>query len=69
MSILKVIVKVINNGRKILTLHEIIDHIAKQIMLVITQVCKESKLLGIHGNLRRPTFSFTYSLSSLTFVL
>ena len=34
--------KVINNERKILTCHEIIDRIAEQIALVITRVCKES---------------------------
>ena len=34
--------KVINNERKILTRHEIIDRIAEQIVLVITRVCKES---------------------------
>ena len=34
--------KIINNERKILTRHEIIDRIAEQIVLVITRVCKES---------------------------
>ena len=36
------IIKVINNERKILTRHEIIDRIAEHIVLVITRVCKES---------------------------
>ena len=52
--------KVMNNERKILTHHGIIDHIAQQIVSVITQVCKESKL-WIHPNLRSSNFSFTYS--------
>ena len=34
--------KVINNERKILNRHEIIDRIAEQIVLVIIRVCKES---------------------------
>ena len=34
------VLKVINNERKILTSHEIIDRIAEQIESVITQVCK-----------------------------
>ena len=38
------ILKVINNERKRLTHHEIIDDIAEQILFVSTQVCKESKL-------------------------
>ena len=50
------ILKVINNERKILTHHEIIDGIAEEVVLV----CKESKL-WIHPNLLRPNFSFTYS--------
>ena len=36
------VLKVINNERKILTRHEIIDSIAEQIVLEITRVCKES---------------------------
>ena len=36
------ILKVINNERKILTRHQIIDPIAEQIVLVIIRVCKES---------------------------
>ena len=43
------ILKVINNERKRLTHHEIIDDIAEQILFVSTQVCKESKL-WIHSN-------------------
>ena len=50
--------EVIDNERKILTHHEIIDRIAQQI--VLTQVYKESKL-WIHPNLRLPSFSFSYS--------
>ena len=61
------VLKVTNNERNILTHHEIIDRMAKQIESVITQVCKESKL-WIHPNLQRPSFSlmisfkFTYLL-------
>ena len=47
--------KVINNRRKKLTDHEIIDRIAEQTVSVIIQVSKESKL-RIHPNLRRPRF-------------
>ena len=54
------VLKVINNERKKLTHHEIIDRIAEQTALVIIQVSKESKL-RIHSNLRRVRFSFTYS--------
>ena len=36
------VLKIINNERKILPRHEIIDRIAEQIVLVITRVCKES---------------------------
>ena len=36
------VLKIINNARKILPRHEIIDRIAEQIVLVITCVCKES---------------------------
>ena len=53
------ILKVINNERKKLTHHEIIDRIAEQTVLVIIQVSNESKL-SILQNLRRPWFSFTY---------
>ena len=38
------VLKVINNDRKILTHHEIIDRIAQITVSIITQVCKESKL-------------------------
>ena len=60
------VLKVINNERKILTHHEIIDRIAEQIVLVITQV-----KLWIHPNLRQPSLSFKFfiHLSSLTVVL
>ena len=51
MFIRRFVLKVINNERKkSLTHHEIIDRIAQQIVLVITQVWKESKL-WIHPNL------------------
>ena len=53
------VLKVINNERKKLTHHEIIDRIAEQTASVIIQVSKESKS-SIHPNLRRPRFSFTY---------
>ena len=52
MLIQRFVLKVINNERKILTHHKIIDRIAEQIMLVITQVCKESKS-SIHPNLAK----------------
>ena len=48
------VLKVINNERKVLTRHEIINCIAEQIVLVINRVCKESM------NLRRSSVSFTY---------
>ena len=60
MIIRRFVLKVINNVRKILTHHEIIGRIVELTVLVIAQVCKESKL-WIHPNLRRPSFSFTYS--------
>ena len=37
------VLKVINNDRKLLTDHEIVDCIAEQIESVISQVCKKSK--------------------------
>ena len=40
MLIRTLVLKVINNDRKFLTNHQITDRIAKQIELVITQVCK-----------------------------
>ena len=54
------VLKVINNKRKKIIHHEIIDRIAEQTATAIIQVSKESKL-RIHPNLRRPRFSFTYS--------
>ena len=42
MLIRMLVLKVINNERKILTHHEIIDRIVEQIVLLITRVCKES---------------------------
>ena len=61
------VLKVTNNERKISTHHEIIDCMAEKNVSVITQVCKKSKL-WIHSNLRRPSFSFTFYLSSLPLV-
>ena len=61
------VLKLINNERKRLTHHEIIDRIAEQTGSVIIHVSKESKM-RIHLNLRRPRFSFTY-LNSLINVL
>ena len=49
MIIRRFVLKVINNVRKILTHHEIIDGIAEKIVSVITQFYKESKI-GIHSN-------------------
>ena len=49
------VIKVMNNERKKLTHHEIIDHIAEQTASVIIQANKESKFI------RRPHFSFIYS--------
>ena len=37
-----------------------IDRLAEQIVSVITHLCQKSKL-SIDPNLRRPSFSFTYS--------
>ena len=54
------VLKVINNERKKLTHHEIIDRTVEQTVAVIIQVSIESKL-RIHPNLRRPRFSFIYS--------
>ena len=54
------VVKVIDNERKKLTHHKIIDRIAEQIASVIIPLSKESKL-RIHRNLRTPHFSITYS--------
>ena len=62
------ILKVINNGRKILTHYEIDDRIAEQTELVITQTCKESKL-WIHPNLLRLSFSFTYRFNFTYFCI
>ena len=54
------VLKVINNERKKLTHHEIIDRIAEQTASGIIHVSKELKL-RIHPKLRRTRFSFTYS--------
>ena len=58
----------VRNNLKILTHHEIIDRIAKQIVSVITQVSKELKL-WIRPNLRRSSFSFTYSFKFTYFCI
>ena len=62
------VLKVINNERKKLAHHEIIDPIAEQTASMIIQVSKESKL-RIRRNLWKPRFSFTYSSNSLINVL
>ena len=67
MQIQTFILKIIINERKILT-HYDINSIEEKIVSVITQVYQESKLWN-HSNLRRPNFSFTYSLSFLTFAM
>ena len=61
------VLKVIKNGRKFLTDHEIMDRIAEQIELVNTQVSKKSKF-GIHTNLR-PTLPFTCSFKFTYFTI
>ena len=60
MLIQTLVLKVINDERKKLIHHDIIDRIAEQTASVIIQVSKESKL-RTHPNLRRLRFSFTYS--------
>ena len=65
MLIRRFVLKVINNEG---THHGIIDCIAEQIVLVITEVCKESKL-STHPNLRRPSFLFTYSIKFTHFYI
>ena len=50
------VLEVINNERKKIAHHEIIDPIAEQTEPVIHQVFKESKL-WIYPSLRRPRFS------------
>ena len=62
------VLKVINNERKILNDHEIIDRNAEQIDSVIIQLRKESKL-WIHPNLRRQSFSFPYSFKFTYFCI
>ena len=49
------ILKATNNERKFLTHNEFIDCIAEQIVLVMTQMWKDSKL-WIHLNLRGSSF-------------
>ena len=62
------VLKVINNKRRKLTHHKIINRIAEQIVLVITQVSKQSKL-WVHPNLRRPSFLFTFSFKFTYFCI
>ena len=52
--------KVINIESKILAYPQIIDRIAEQIELVITQLWKESKF-WVHQNLKQTSFSLTCS--------
>ena len=62
------VLKVINNERKKLTHHEIIDRIAEKTVSVIIQVSKESKL-RIHLNLNSFKFHLNIHLNSLINVL
>ena len=64
----KEVVKVVNNERKKLTHHEIIDRIAEKSVSVIIQVSKESKL-RIHLNLNSFKFHLNIHLNSLVNVL
>ena len=68
MLIRRFVLKVINNEIKILTRYEITDPIAEQIVSVITEVRKETNL-WIHPNLRRLSFSFTYSFKFTYFCI
>ena len=52
------VAKIINNDRKLLTDHEIIDRTAEQIESVITQVCEES-----FGFIRANGSQFSHLLS------
>ena len=60
------VLKVINNERKKLTHHEIIDRSAEQTALVIIQVSKGSNL-RIHPNLLNYSFKFTYICCKIGF--
>ena len=64
----KLVLKVKNNERKILTHHGITDRIAEKIALVITQLCKKPKL-WIHPNLKGSSFSFTYLFRFIYFCI
>ena len=68
MLIRRFVLKVINNEIKVLIHHEITDRIAEQIVLMINQRCKESKL-WIHSKLRRPRLSFSYSFKFTYFCI
>ena len=63
------VLKIINKERKLLIHHDIFDCISQQIVSVITQVNKESKLWMIHPSLRRPKFSFNYSIAFTHFCI
>ena len=67
MLIWKFVLKVINNERKTLTHHKIIDRIAEQICVGDNSSVQRIKFVD-SCNLRRPSFSFIL-LSSLTFVM
>ena len=58
MLIQTLVLKVINDERKKLIHHDIIDRIAEQTASVIIQVSKESKL-RFYPNLQSRRFSFT----------
>ena len=62
------VLKVIDNERNILNRHNIVNCISENVVSVIAQVCKETKL-RIHSNLRRPNFSFTYSFKFTYFCI
>ena len=62
------VLKVTNNKRNILTHHETIDLMSEQTKMVITQVCKESKLL-VHPNFQRRSFSLTFSFKFTYFCI
>ena len=70
MPIRTLVLKVINNDRKSLIDHKIIDRIAEQIESVITQVYKELKFwIHPNPNLGRWRFSFTYSFKFTYFCI
>ena len=57
------VLKVIKNGRKVLTHYEIIDCKAEQTESVITEVCEDSQSCGfISSELATPKFLITFSI-------